>query len=181
MPRNGLRHASASRHGNHHLCGQWSVAAPRFDGQYRRHARRRCPAHQRGNGIMHSEINDSPKEPVHLLQIWILPDHKDAKPAYAEKSFARAKPGRLHLVASKSGRDGSISINQDADLFLGKLRQTIACAPHCRRTACLVAIDPAVNSTRTAPDSPPVTPSRSARRLAGPRGHRSRPTFSSSI
>jgi quercetin 2,3-dioxygenase len=74
-----------------------------------------------GTGIMHSETNDSPKEPVHLLQIWITPDRKGATPAYAEKSFARAEPGRLHLVASKSGREGSIAINQDADLFLGKL------------------------------------------------------------
>jgi redox-sensitive bicupin YhaK (pirin superfamily) len=75
-----------------------------------------------GTGIMHSEINDSPKEPVHLLQIWIMPDHKGAKPAYAEKSFAQAEPGRLHLVVSKSGRDGSIPINQDTDLFLGKFK-----------------------------------------------------------
>jgi len=76
-----------------------------------------------GTGIMHSEINDSPKEPVHLLQIWIMPDHKGAKPGYAEKSFAQAEPGRLHLVASKSGREGSIAINQDADLLLGKLKK----------------------------------------------------------
>ncbi len=75
-----------------------------------------------GTGIMHSEINDSATEPVHLLQIWIMPDHKGAKPAYAEKSFSQAESGRLHLVASKFGRDGSISINQDADLFLGKLK-----------------------------------------------------------
>ncbi len=75
-----------------------------------------------GSGILHSEVNDSPKDPVHFLQIWIMPDHKGAKPAYAEKSFAPAQPGKLHLVASKSGRDGSISINQDADLFLGKLK-----------------------------------------------------------
>jgi redox-sensitive bicupin YhaK (pirin superfamily) len=74
-----------------------------------------------GTGILHSEINASTKEPVHLLQIWLFPDHKGATPGYAEKSFARAAPGRLHLVASKSGRDGSIPINQDADLFLGKL------------------------------------------------------------
>jgi redox-sensitive bicupin YhaK (pirin superfamily) len=74
-----------------------------------------------GTGIQHSEMNDSATEPVHLLQIWILPNRKGAQPAYAEKSFAQAKTGRLHLVASKSGRDGSISINQDADLFLGKL------------------------------------------------------------
>ncbi len=75
-----------------------------------------------GTGIMHSEINDSATEPVHLLQIWILPDHKGAKPGYAEKSFAQAETGKLHLVASKSGRDGSIAINQDASLYLGKLR-----------------------------------------------------------
>jgi redox-sensitive bicupin YhaK (pirin superfamily) len=75
-----------------------------------------------GTGITHSEINDSTKEPVHLLQIWIMPDKKNAKPAYAEKSFAKAEAGQLHLVASKEGRDGSISINQDADLFLGKLK-----------------------------------------------------------
>jgi redox-sensitive bicupin YhaK (pirin superfamily) len=58
---------------------------------------------------------------VHLLQIWIVPDRKDAKPTYAEKSFAKAAPGKLHLAASKSGRDGSIPINQDADVFVGKL------------------------------------------------------------
>lgn len=74
-----------------------------------------------GTGIRHSEFNDSESEPVHLLQIWILPDRKNAEPGYGEKSFARAEPGRLHLIASKSGREGSLSINQDADLFLGKL------------------------------------------------------------
>ena len=76
-----------------------------------------------GTGILHSEMNDSAKEPVHLLQIWIMPDHKGAKPGYAEKSFAKAETGRLHLVVSKTGREGSISINQDADLFLGKLQK----------------------------------------------------------
>ena len=75
-----------------------------------------------GSGIMHSEINDSESEPVHLLQIWIMPDHKNAKPAYAEKSFAKIEPGELHLIASKAGREGSISINQDADLYIAKLQ-----------------------------------------------------------
>src|SRR5476651_2134796 len=46
-----------------------------------------------GKGITHSEINESKSEPVHLLQIWIMPDKKDAKPAYAEKSFAKAESG----------------------------------------------------------------------------------------
>ena len=74
-----------------------------------------------GTGVRHSEFNPSPADPVHLLQIWIVPDHKSAPPAYAEKSMVAAESGRLHLVSSKAGRDGSLSINQDADMFLAKL------------------------------------------------------------
>ncbi|MGH7991016.1 MAG: pirin family protein [Limisphaerales bacterium] len=74
-----------------------------------------------GTGVQHSEFNHSPTEPVHLLQIWILPDQKNAKPNYAEKYFTGAATGKFHLVASKGGRDGSITINQDADVLLGKL------------------------------------------------------------
>jgi redox-sensitive bicupin YhaK (pirin superfamily) len=74
-----------------------------------------------GTGVQHSEFNPSDKEAVHLLQIWIQPDRKAAKPTYAEQSYAQAERGRLHLVTSKTGRDGSIAINQDADLFLAKL------------------------------------------------------------
>ena len=74
-----------------------------------------------GTGVEHSEFNHSETEPVHLLQIWIVPDRKGAKPAYAERSLAKAPTGRLLLVASKIGRDGSIGINQDADVFLAKL------------------------------------------------------------
>jgi hypothetical protein len=76
-----------------------------------------------GTGVQHSEFNHLQTELAHLLQIWILPDHKGAKPNYAEKSFANAAPGKLHLAASKTGRDGSIAINQDADLFVGKLNR----------------------------------------------------------
>jgi redox-sensitive bicupin YhaK (pirin superfamily) len=74
-----------------------------------------------GTGISHSEINDSASEPLHLLQIWITPDERNVKPSYAEKSFAEAASGQLHLVASKSGRADSIPIHQDADVWLGKL------------------------------------------------------------
>jgi len=74
-----------------------------------------------GTGVQHSEFNPSPTEPGHFLQIWIQPDRKGAKPSYAEKSYAQAASGRLHLVASKVGRDGSIAINQDADVYLAKL------------------------------------------------------------
>jgi len=59
---------------------------------------------------------------VHLLQIWILPDHKGAKPVYAEKNFAQAAPGKLYLAASKSSRGGSLPINQDVDVFVGKFK-----------------------------------------------------------
>ena len=74
-----------------------------------------------GTGVTHSEFNPSPTEPVHLLQIWILPDKKGAKPDYAEKSLVKTEAGKLHLVVSKTGRDESIAINQDADLFVGRL------------------------------------------------------------
>ena len=74
-----------------------------------------------GNGVQHSEFNHSETEPVHLLQIWIVPDRKGAPPAYAERSLANAATGRLHLIASKTGRDASIPINQDADVYLAKL------------------------------------------------------------
>jgi redox-sensitive bicupin YhaK (pirin superfamily) len=75
-----------------------------------------------GTGVQHSEFNPSATEPVHLLQIWILPDRKGAQPRYAEKSFAQASPSVWHLVASKTGRDGAIAINQDAELHLARLR-----------------------------------------------------------
>jgi len=58
---------------------------------------------------------------VHLLQIWIQPDTAGVTPRYAEKSFAQAPTGVLHLVTSKTGRDGSIAIHQDADLWLARL------------------------------------------------------------
>ena len=74
-----------------------------------------------GTGIQHSEFNPAPDEAVHFLQIWVQPDRKGLKPRYAEKSYADAATGQLHLVTSKAGRDGSLAINQDADLYLAKL------------------------------------------------------------
>jgi quercetin 2,3-dioxygenase len=71
-----------------------------------------------GTGVVHSEYNPSKKDPVHFLQIWIQPAKAGAKPAYGEKAFSNAAPGRWNLVASKAGRDGSIRINQDTDLWL---------------------------------------------------------------
>ena len=74
-----------------------------------------------GTGVLHSEFNPSKDEAVRLLQIWIQPDRKGVTPRYAEKSFAEAPTAALHLVASKSGRVGSIAIHQDAELLLAKL------------------------------------------------------------
>src|SRR5678815_4372694 len=86
-----------------------------------------------GTGVRHSEFNPSKDEAVHLLQIWIVPDRKAVEPRYAEKSLADAPAGVLHLVTSKKGRDGSMAIHQDADLWLAKLdagnRVTHALAP----------------------------------------------------
>ncbi len=72
-----------------------------------------------GTGVQHSEFNNSSTDPVHLLQIWMMPDAKGVNPAYAEKSFAAVE--NHALIASKSGRDDSIPIHQDADIHLFKL------------------------------------------------------------
>ena len=74
-----------------------------------------------GTGVQHSEFNPAKDEAVHLLQIWIQPDQKGVKPRYAEKSLKDAPTGKLHLVTSKTGRNDSIAIHQDADLWLAKL------------------------------------------------------------
>jgi len=81
-----------------------------------------------GGGIYHSEYNNSPAQPVHLIQVWMLPDRKGVQPRYDEKAFGSVSPGRFVLVASSSGRDGSIPIYQDAELYLAKVEpgQTIS-------------------------------------------------------
>jgi quercetin 2,3-dioxygenase len=85
-----------------------------------------------GTGVRHSEFNPSESEAVHLLQIWIEPDRKGVTPRYAEKSFATVPTGKLHLVTSKSGRDGSIAIHQDVNLWLAKLEPGQSVAHHAR-------------------------------------------------
>jgi hypothetical protein len=71
-----------------------------------------------GSGVSHSEFNPSDSEPVHLLQIWILPKERGLAPSYEEKSFSEAeRQGRLRLVASADGREGSVTIQQDACLY----------------------------------------------------------------
>jgi len=71
-----------------------------------------------GTGVRHSEFNHSQSEIVHLLQIWILPEKQALEPGYEEKSFDRAdKTNRLRLIGSRDGRDGSLTIHQDMDLY----------------------------------------------------------------
>src|SRR5262249_42256502 len=75
-----------------------------------------------GTGIRHSEYNHSTGKPVHFLQIWVLPDAQGLKPRYDQKTFPGAeKRGRLRLVGSPDGRDGSIVIHQDADIYASLL------------------------------------------------------------
>jgi quercetin 2,3-dioxygenase len=75
-----------------------------------------------GTGILHSEFNDSQSEPVHLLQIWILPEQAGLRPGYEQKAFTEEeRRGRLRLVASRDGRDGSVTIHQEVDLYAGLL------------------------------------------------------------
>ena len=75
-----------------------------------------------GTGVTHSEYNGSDTEPVHLLQIWILPQTRNLPPSYEEKVFSAAdKQGRLRLVASQDARDGSARIHQDASVYASLL------------------------------------------------------------
>lgn len=75
-----------------------------------------------GTGITHSEKNGSAGESVHLLQIWILPNQTGIKPSYEQKMYSdEEKRGRLRLIASPDGRDGSVTIHQDTNLYAGLL------------------------------------------------------------
>jgi redox-sensitive bicupin YhaK (pirin superfamily) len=76
-----------------------------------------------GSGIRHSEFNPSTTEPVHLLQIWIQPEKAALPPSYEQKTFPEAeKRGKLRLVASRNASDGSVKINQDANLYVSLLK-----------------------------------------------------------
>ena len=75
-----------------------------------------------GSGVTHSEFNGSEKEPVHFLQIWIVPDHAGGKPVYQQQHFDEAdKRGRLRLIISPDGRDGSLRIQQNTHIYAGLL------------------------------------------------------------
>ena len=75
-----------------------------------------------GTGVMHSEYNHSKIEPVHFLQVWIVPDKEGLKPTYGQQSFDRDLAKRSFvLLASRDGREGSIRVAQDADVWMTQL------------------------------------------------------------
>jgi len=75
-----------------------------------------------GTGIRHSEFNPSETEPVHFYQIWLLPDGPGHTPRYDQRSFPEdERRGRLRLVTSPDGRDGSLKIHQDAEVYLATI------------------------------------------------------------
>ncbi len=77
-----------------------------------------------GTGITHSEFNNSATNPVHLLQIWILPDTTGITPSYEQRNFPLdEKLGKLRLIAAKDGRNGAVKIHQDVDLYTSVLRK----------------------------------------------------------
>lgn len=75
-----------------------------------------------GTGITHSECNPSSSEPVHLYQIWLFPAVRNITPSYEQKRFDKAeRTNRLQLVASPDGMNGSLTIHQDAKIYLAEL------------------------------------------------------------
>ena len=75
-----------------------------------------------GTGITHSEFNARQDEPVHLLQIWLLPDRRGLAPGYEQKAIPESvERGVLRLVASRDGRGGTVTIHQDVDLYASRL------------------------------------------------------------
>jgi len=75
-----------------------------------------------GTGIMHSEFNPSDKEPVHLYQIWLLPDRKGYQPSYEEKEFSEdGRKNAWQRIASPSGSDGTLTIHQDCEILVATL------------------------------------------------------------
>ncbi|MBC7740691.1 MAG: pirin family protein [Bdellovibrionaceae bacterium] len=78
-----------------------------------------------GTGVRHSEYNHLTDKKTHLLQIWILPDKANYSPSYEQKNFSNElEQGELTLVASNEGRDGSVALNQDVDMYVVKSPKT---------------------------------------------------------
>jgi redox-sensitive bicupin YhaK (pirin superfamily) len=125
-----------------------------------------------GTGVMHSEFNGSPDRPVHFLQIWLLPDRRGLRPGYEQKAYPDAeKRGRLRLVASPDGRDGSLTVHQDARVFAAILakgeavEQAIAGGRHLWAQVARGEVD--LNGTRLRAGDGAALSDEKAFRLAG--------------
>ncbi len=106
-----------------------------------------------GTGVTHSEANASPNGELHFFQIWIVPDKKGMGPSYEQKFFPdEEKRGRLRLVVSREGRDGSVTVHQDAELWATLLepaqtvRHTIRPGRHIYLQVAGRAVDVAVGA-----------------------------------
>ncbi|HEY2387494.1 MAG TPA: pirin family protein [Candidatus Binatia bacterium] len=106
-----------------------------------------------GTGVTHSEFNASRSEPVHLMQIWILPERRGLQPEYEQKAFPEAeRRGRMRLIVSRDGAEGSVTLHQDARIYATVLaageRVTHTLAPG--RSAWVQLADGAVRLNGTA-------------------------------
>jgi len=106
-----------------------------------------------GTGVTHSEFNPRPDEPVHFLQIWLLPNRRGLIPGYEQKAIPSTEErGALRLIASRDGRDGSMTIHQDVDLFASRLEpgERVKHAPAAGRHAWLQMITGRIELNGTA-------------------------------
>lgn len=127
-----------------------------------------------GTGVMHSEFNHAPNDTTHFLQIWIEPNRRGIAPSYEQKGFAEAeKRGRLRLVASPDGADGSVTLNADAamyaGLFDGSERASIELDPARKAYVHLVRGEIEVNGERLAGGDAAVMDGETALHLANGR------------
>jgi quercetin 2,3-dioxygenase len=126
-----------------------------------------------GTGVMHSERNHSPTEPVHFLQIWIEPEAHGLPPGYEQKRFDDRKRNAFRLIASRDGRDGSVTVHQDANLYAAALDAgaavTLALAPGRRAWVQVLAGDASVNGESLARGDGAATELETALTIAGGR------------
>jgi redox-sensitive bicupin YhaK (pirin superfamily) len=125
-----------------------------------------------GRGVMHSEFNHKADETTHFLQIWLLPSERGIAPGYEQKKFDAAdKRGRLRLVASPDGADGSVTVNADARLFAGLLdgaeSATLALDPRRKSYVHLVRGELDVNGRRLSTGDAAMLEGETALALAG--------------
>jgi len=128
-----------------------------------------------GTGVMHSEVNQSQK-PVHLLQIWLLPEAEGLKPSYEDRTFApEEKQNRLLLIASQDGRAGSTTIHQNASVYASILDSgksvDLELKPERHAWVQLISGELDVNGTKLAPGDGAAISRESALRITNSSGN----------